>query len=100
MPVGVLPVMDRDALDVVDRTRGGSISLRVGPGLLAWGFGGQIIRCGPNESVWEHRYAEGGRVKPEYRAWSHSEWLGLPWFLVFWAVVIVVLLFILFSNVR
>ena len=83
IPVGVLPVMDRDALDVVDRTRGGSISPRVGPGLLAWGFGGQIIRCGPNESVWEHRYAE-----------------GLPWFLVFWAVVIVVLLFILFSNVR
>ena len=83
IPVGVFLVMDRDALDVVDRTRGGSISPRVGPGLLAWGFGGQIIRCGPNESVWEYHYAE-----------------GLPWFLVFWAVVIVVLLFILFSNVR
>ena len=49
---------------------------------------------------WEYRYAAGGRVKPEYRAWSHWKGLGLSWLLVLLPVVIVLLLFILFSELR
>ena len=49
---------------------------------------------------WEYRYAAGGRVKPEYRALSHWKGLGLSWLLVLLPVVIVLLLFILFSELR
>ena len=81
IPVGVLSVMDGDTLDVVDWMRGrGSYSVEVRP--------------------WEYRYAAGGRVKPEYPAWGYLEGLGLSWLLVLLPVVIVVLLFILFSELR
>ena len=49
---------------------------------------------------WEYRYASGGRVKLEYLVWSHWKGLGLSWLLVLLPVVIVVLLFILFSELR
>ena len=66
--------------------------------LLMWltGCWGEVLRVLP----WEYRYASGGRVKPEYRAWSHWKGLGLSWLLVLLPVVIVVLLFILFSELR
>ena len=70
--------------------------------LLTWltGCWGEVLRVRP----WEYRYASGGRVKPEYRAgyrkWTDSEGLGLSWLLVLLPVVIVVLLFILFSELR
>ena len=82
IPVGVLSVPDGDmdggTLDVVDRM--------LGRGSEGW--------------LWEYRYAAGGRVKPECRAWSHWKGLGLSWLLVLLPVVIVLLLFILFSELR
>ena len=57
---------------------------------------GDVLRVLP----WEYSYSAGGRVKPEYLAWSHWKGLGLPWFLVLLPVVIVLLLFILFSELR
>ena len=75
------PLMDGGTLDVVDRMLGrGSYSVGVRP--------------------WEYRYAAGGRVKPESPAWSHWKGLGLSWLLVLLPVVIVLLLFILFSELR
>ena len=60
-----------------------------GEGLTLWGSGPGSIAM-----------LAGGRVKPEYRAWSHWKGLGLSWLLVLLPVVIVLLLFILFSELR
>ena len=67
--------------------------------LLTWltGCWGEVLRVLP----WEYRYSSGGReYRVRCRKWSDLEWLGLSWLLVLLPVVIVVLLFILFSELR